>query len=179
MLTARPTKRDKTNRFSPNLLFDIFDDDKPFGNLAFDKGPLTAIITLGGKTYTMAHDPSGDDERAYQALTRVLAGREKPQLQPWALKDSAGQTLALAQLMMGKDFAVSRGDESFSLRKRSRPHHLYRQGSDQSLGSVGQEKFFTTTLHMRLPPEFDPAFQVFLLLLPLSLMFLNLGRATT
>jgi len=178
MLTARPTKRDKTNRFSLNVLFDIFDDDKPFGKLVFDKGNLTATITLGGKTYTMAHDPSGDDEPAYQALIRAFAGREKPQLQPWALKDGGGQSLALGQLM-GKDFAVSRGEETFSLRKRSRPYHLYRQGSDQSLGSVGQEKFFTTTLHMRLPVEFDPAFQVFLLLLPLSLMFLNLGRSTT
>jgi hypothetical protein len=178
MLTARPTKRDKTNRFSLNVLFDIFDDDKPFGAVVFDKANLTATITLGGKTYTVAHDTSGDDERLYQALIRAFAGSEKPQLQPWALKNSDGQTLALGQLM-GKDFAVGRGEESFSLRKRSRPYHLCRQGSDQSLGSVGQEKFFTTTLHMRLPAEFDPAFQVFLLLLPICLMFLNLGRSTT
>jgi hypothetical protein len=177
MLTARPTKRDKTNRFSLDVLFDIFDDDKPFGAVVFDKTNLAATVTLGGKTYTMTHDPSGDDERLYQALIRAATGREKPQLQPWALKDGGGQTLALGQLV-GKDFAVSRGEESYSLRKRSRPYHLYRQGSEQSLGSVGQEKFFTTTLHMRLPAEFDPAFQVFLLLLPLSLMFLNLGKST-
>ncbi len=179
MLTARPTKRDKTNRFSLDLLFDILDDDKAFGKVVFDKTNLAATIALADTAYAMVHDSSGDgDERLHQALIRMVAGGEKPQLQPWALKDGGGRTLALAQLT-GTDFAVSRGEESFVLRKRSRPYHLYRQGSDQSLGSVGQEKFFTTTLHMRLPAEFDPAFQVFLLLLPLNLMFLNLGRANT
>jgi hypothetical protein len=78
MLTARPTKRDKTNRFNLNLLFDVFDDDKPVGNVVFNKGPLTADITLGGKTYTVAHDTSGDDQPLYQALTRAVTGREKP-----------------------------------------------------------------------------------------------------
>ena len=54
-------------------------------------------------------------------------------------------------------FAVSRGEESFTFRKVSRPYHLYRQGSDQSLGSVGQRKFFSRTLHMNLPAEFERA----------------------
>ena len=51
-----------------------------------------------------------------------------------------GRTLALGERVK-ESFAVSRGEESFSFRKVSRPYHLYRHGSDQSLGSVGQEEF--------------------------------------
>ena len=78
-----------------------------------------------------------------------------------------------------ESFAVSRGEESFTFRKVSRPYHLYRQGSDQSLGSVGQEKFFSRTLHMNLPAEFDAAFQVFLLTLLLSLTMQNLESTSS
>jgi hypothetical protein len=73
---------------------------------------------------------------------------------------------------------VSRGEESFSFRKVSRPYHLYRQGSEQSLGWVAQEKFFTRTLTMTLPAEFDAPFQVFLLALLLSLTMENMERLT-
>jgi hypothetical protein len=76
-------------------------------------------------------------------------------------------------------FAVGRGEESFSFRKVSRSFHLFRQGSDQSLGSVGQEKFFTRTLRMRLPAEFDPPFQVFLLVLVLNDTMQRLDALTT
>ena len=57
---------------------------------------------------------------------------------------------------------------------------LYRSGSEQSLGSVGQRKFFTRLLHMDLPDEFDRPFQVFLLVLLLGLTLQNmesLGRS--
>jgi hypothetical protein len=56
MLTARPTKRDKTNRFSTDLLFDIYADDRPIGPLVFVKKNLTATLSLEGKIYTVAHD---------------------------------------------------------------------------------------------------------------------------
>jgi hypothetical protein len=52
--------------------------------------------------------------------------------------------------------------------------------TEQSLGSVGQEKFFTRTLHMNLSrPEFDDAFQVFLLTLLLGLMMQDLENASS
>ena len=80
---------------------------------------------------------------------------------------------------MKAGFAVSRGGQSFTLRRVKRPYHLYRQGSDQSLGWVGQEKFFTTTMSMNLPAEFEPEFQVFLLTLLLSLTMKNAESATS
>lgn len=177
MLTTRPTKRDKTNRFSRNLLYDIFDEDRPVGGLVFEPKTLRAAITLDGKSYTVERAADRHDERLYQALIRVMTGGEKPPANPWALKDASGRTLALGE-QVKQGFAVSRGEESFSFRKLSRPYHLYRQGSDQSLGSVGQEKFFTTMLHMRLPAEFDAAFQVFLLTLLLSLTMIQLEKST-
>jgi hypothetical protein len=177
MLTTRPTKRDKTNRFSRNMLFDIVDDGKPLGSLVFEPKTLRASIALGDKTYTVERATDRQDERLYEALIRVVTGAEKPPANPWALTDAGGSTLALGE-QVKQGFAVSRGDESFSLRKVSRPFHLYRLGSDQSLGSVGQEKFFTTTLHMRLPPEFDAAFQVFLLSLVLSLTMIRLENSS-
>jgi hypothetical protein len=107
-----------------------------------------------------------------------MTGAEKPPPNPWALKDSAGATLALGELVKS-GFAVSRGEEGFSLRRVKRPYHLYRQGSDQSLGWVGQEKFFTTTLGIDLPAEFERAFQVFLLTLVLSLTMQRMGDLTS
>jgi hypothetical protein len=111
-------------------------------------------------------------------LIRVMTAAEKPPRNPWALKDAGGQTLALGERVKNS-FAVSRGGESFSFRKVSRPYHLYREGSEQSLGSVGQEKFFSRTLHMNLPTEFDPAFQIFLLALLLALTMQNLENSSS
>jgi hypothetical protein len=179
MFTLRPTKRDKTNRFSMDMLFEVFADDRPIGPFVFVKKSLTATLTLEGKTYTVAHDRSQDIDRLGSALIRAVTGGEKPRAHPWVLKDGEGRTLALGQLA-GKEFAVRRGEAGFFLRKVGRPYHLYRQGSDQSLGSVGQEKFFTTTLQMRLPAdEFDAAFQVFLLTLVLGLTMIQLESSSS
>jgi len=178
MLTTRSSKRDKVGVFNTDMMFDILDGDRPIGTLVFSKKAMKASITVDGKDYTVARVSEQHDERLYQALIRVMTGSEKPPPNPWALKDAGGQTLALGERVK-QSFAVSRGGESFSFRKVSRPYHLYREGSDQSLGSVGQEKFFSRTMHMNLPPEFDPAFQVFLLSLLLALMMQNLENSSS
>ena len=179
MLTTRSAKRDNTGGlFSANMMFDILDEDRPIGTLVFDRKALKAAITVAGKDYTVARVSDRHDERLYQALIRVVTGGEKPPPNPWALKDASGRTLALGERVK-QSFAVSRGEESFSFRKVSRPFHLYRQGSEQSLGSVGQEKLLSGTLHMNLPAEFEPAFQVFLLSLVLALTMQNLENSSS
>lgn len=82
--------------------------------------------------------------------------------------DIPDEALAMAERVK-QSFAVSRGEESFTFRKVSRPYHLFRLGSEQSLGTVGQEKLFTRALDMNLPGEFELAFQAFLLILLLNL----------
>jgi len=172
MLTTRPTKRDRSTFFNTDLMFDILDADAPIGSLVYDKKNLAASITLGGSTYTVARDRP--DERLYQALIRLVTGREKPPPNPWALKDAAGRTLALGE-QLKQQFAVSRGAERFAFRRVKRPFHLFRQGSEASLGSVGQEKLLGAMFQMNLPRgEFDVPFQVFLLTLLLSLTMKNL-----
>jgi hypothetical protein len=179
MLTTRRAKRDRSTFFSTDLMFDILDQDAPIGSLVYDKKKLAATITLGGSVYTVARVSDRPDERIYQALIRVVTGGEKPPANPWALKDAAGRTLALGE-QVKQQFAVSRGEEHFTFRKVKRPFHLFREGSEQSLGSIGQEKLFTGTLHMNLPrAEFDVPFQVFLLALLLSLTMKNLENSTS
>jgi hypothetical protein len=177
MLTTRPAKRDKAAFFNTDLMFDILDEGNPIGSLVYDKKKLAASIALGDRSYTVARDRG--DEMVYQALIRVMTGGEKPPTNPWVLKDAEGRTLAMGE-QVKQSFAVSRGEESFNFRKVSRPYHLFRLGSEQSLGSVGQEKFFTRTLHMNLPAaEFDAAFQVFLLTLLLSLTMQQLDSGSS
>ena len=178
MLTTRSAKRDKVSAFNTDMMFDVLDEGRPIGSLVFDKKAMKAAITVDGKDYTVARISERHDEMLYQALIRVITAAEKPPANPWALKDADGRTLALGERMK-QSFAVSRGEESFSFRKVSRPYHLYRQGSEQSLGSVGQQKFFTRTLHMDLPAEFDPPFQVFLLVLLLGLTMQNLENSSS
>jgi hypothetical protein len=178
MLTTRAAKRDKVGVFNTDMMFDILDEGRPIGSLVFDKKAMKASITVDGKDYSVARVSERHDERVYEALIRVMTAAEKPPRNPWALKDAGGQTLALGERVKNS-FAVSRGGESFSFRKVSRPYHLYREGSEQSLGSVGQEKFFSRTLHMNLPTEFDPAFQIFLLALLLALTMQNLENSSS
>jgi hypothetical protein len=178
MLTTRVTKRDKSNFFNTDLMYDILDEGNPIGSLVYDKKVLRAAITLDGKSYTVERASDRPNERIDEVLVRMVKGAEKPPPNPWALKDGSGRILALGE-QVKQGFAVGRGEESFSFRRVSRPFHLYRQGSDQSLGSVGQEKFFTRTLHMRLPAEFDPPFQVFLLVLVLNDAMQRLDALTT
>jgi hypothetical protein len=178
ILTTRAAKRDKVSLFNTDIMFDILDDGRPMGSLAFNKKALKPAITVDGKDYTVARVSERHDERPYEALFRVVTGREKPPPNPWVLKDASGQTLALGGRLK-RSFAVSRGEENFSLRRVSRPYHLYRRGSEQSLGSVGQEKLLSGTLHMNLPAEFEPAFQVFLLSLVLALTMQNLENSSS
>jgi hypothetical protein len=179
MLTTRATRRDKSTFFDTRtLMLDVLDAGRLIGTVVLDKTAYSAALVLDGKSFAVARASERHDERVYEALIRVLTGGEKPPPNPWALNDAGGRTLALGEPV--KDgFAVSRGEEGFSLRRVKRPYHLYRQGSDQSLGWVGQEKFFTTTLSMNLPAEFDPAFQVFLLTLLLSLSLQRAENATS
>src|SRR5262249_24355323 len=134
MLTTRPTKRDRSTFFNTDLMFDILDYDAPIGSLVYDKKKLAATITLGGSIYTVARIRDQPDERLYQALVRLVTGGEKPRANPWALKDAAGRILALGE-QVKQQFAVNRGEESFTFRKVKRPFHLFRCGSEQSLGS--------------------------------------------
>ncbi|SJZ32932.1 hypothetical protein SAMN02745126_00399 [Enhydrobacter aerosaccus] len=169
MLTTRPTKRDKGSFFSTALMFDILDEGNPVGSLVYDKGSK-AEITFGDQVFIAQRANDKPDEVLYQALVRVMTGAGRPPANPWMLKDAGNRTLALAE-SMGRNFVISRGSESLALRKTfgSRPYRLYRDGSEQPLGTVGQEKFFSRTLHMNLPAEFEPAFQMFLLVLLLDL----------
>jgi hypothetical protein len=177
MLTARGTKRDKSTFFDArHLMFDILDEGRQIGTAVFDKSAYSAALKLDGKDFTVTRIGDRPDEMLFQALIRMVTGGEKPPPNPWALKDAAGSVLALGDIVKS-GFVVSRGGEGFSLRRVKRPYHLYREGSDQSLGWVGQQKFFTTTLGMDLPAEFEPAFQVFLLTLLLSLTMRNAETA--
>ena len=181
MLTTRPSKRKGTPFSIHDLRFDILDEGRPIGTLIYDKRDQRAAVTLEDKAYTVERATDRPDERLYQALIRVLSAGAKPPANPHALKDAGGRVLGLAERMK-KGFAVSRGDESFVFRKPSffsRPYNLYRAGSDQSLGSVGQKKFFTRTLHIDLQVDFDAAFQVFLLVLLLNLTTEALESSTS
>lgn len=168
MLTTRASKRKGTPFSIHDLRFDILDEGKQIGTLVYDRRDMGAAITLDGKSYTAQYSTDEHDEMLYQTLIRVLSGGAKPPANPYALKDANGGALA-EQTKQG--FAVGRGEEGFTLRKASffsRPYHLYRAGADQSLGWIGQKKFFTTTLTMDLPAGFDAPFQVFLLALLLN-----------
>jgi hypothetical protein len=181
MLTTRPSKREGTPFSIHDLRYDILDEGKPIGALVYDRRDMRAALTLDGMAYRAEHSTDQQDERLYQTLIRVLAGGAKPPANPYALKDATGRVLALAEKTK-QGFAVSRGEEGFIFRKPSffsRPYHLYLGSSDQSLGSVGQKKFFTRTLHMDLPADFDAPFQVFLLVLLLNLTMKALENSTT
>ena len=178
MLTTRSAKRDKVGLFNTDMMFDILDEGRPIGSLVFNKKAMKAAITVDGKDYAVARVSERHDERPYEVLFRIVTGREKPPPNPWVIKDAGGQTLAVGERVK-QSFAVSRGEENFSLRRVSRPYHLFRQGSEQSLGSVGQEKLLSGTLHMNLPGEFEPAFQVFLLSLVLALTMQNLEKSSS
>ena len=154
MLTTRPTKREKGGPFARDMRFDVLDGERQIGTLAFDFIESTATLAFDGRSYAVAR-----------------AGKKTTD--PWSLGDDTGTILAQA-LRRGERFTVSRGAENFLFRKRWRPYHLSREGSEESLGLIGQKKFFTRTLSMELPPEFEPAFQAFLLVLVLGLSMDNL-----
>ena len=180
MLTADPAKEEKPGIFSLEWWYDIFDSGKPVGSLEFMRRTGQGAFTVDGRTYTVGRLTDQPVERVYQALIRMSKGGEKPPANPWTLKDASGQVLAQADLavktgMLDPGFVVSRGHAVFAFRQPSyavifRPYQLYRQDSDETLGSVGREKTFTRTLHMNLPAGFDAPFQLFLLVLLLQII---------
>jgi hypothetical protein len=164
VLTTRPSKRDKVGFFNTDSMYDLMDGETRVGTLVYARKHRRSTIGLGGKTYTVERLSDRSDEKGYQVLLRLVTGGEKPPPNPFLLKDADGRTLAQAAPVKN-DFVVTRDGESFSFRKVARPYQLFREGSDQSLGSVGQARLFATSLHIDLPAEFDPPFQVFLLAL--------------
>jgi hypothetical protein len=178
MLAARPSKRTGSDRFANDLRFDIVDGETALGKVIYDRGKLTAAITLGEEAFAVERTVAVDDDRLYQAVARALTGAGKSARDGYELRDGDGRTLAVAQRDK-QSFAVARGAESFTFRKgASRPFDLYRLGGDRPLGSVGQRKFWTTTLHMDLPADLEPPFQVFLLVLLLNVTMQRLERLT-
>jgi hypothetical protein len=171
MLTAKGSKRDRTNRFKLGMLFDIFDGDKLVGKLSCNMGATQATLTVDDKPYTMAATEAETDEPLAGLLRQHTEGRAKRNTKPFAFKDANGHTLALAQDVKST-FMVAYAGNVYMLRKASffsPQHNLYRTDSDRPIGSVGQKSLFARALHMDVPPEFDATSQVFLLLLSLQL----------
>jgi hypothetical protein len=166
MLTTRASKRDKVGFFNTEVMFDVLDGDRQVGTLVYAKKVKVANIVWENRTYTIERLRNEPDDNLLKQLRRLIAGSGKPPPNPWQLKDSTGKVLAVAE-QIKISFAVSRGEESFTFRKVKWPYHLFRKDSEQSLGTVGQDRFFTKTMHMDLPAEFDPPFQMFMLSLVL------------
>jgi hypothetical protein len=118
MLTTRPGKRDKVGFLNTDMILDILDEGDDIGRLVYSKKHLRGSLTLNDRCYVTERLTDRPDERLYQALIRVMTGGAKPGVDPYALKDAGGQVLALGE-RIGQGFAVSRGDQSFSLRKPS------------------------------------------------------------
>ena len=176
MLITRPAKRDNVGLLDRHLRFDICEDEAVRGGLVFDPKERSGTITIGNEKFIAARLSSKPDEVLYQALFRLMSGAPQPPANPFALKDAGEQVLALAE-RHGQGFAVTRGAENYTLRKPGifkRLFSLYPDGQGQSLGTVGQAKFFTRRLQMDLPPSLPVAFQVFLLTLILDLTLQNM-----
>ena len=165
MLTTRPSKRDKVGLLNTDLMMDVMEGDAQVGTLIYDKKVMRATITIGAGAYAVES-------------SSPAAGRAGAQSLSWMLKDSGGTVLACAEQNKAS-FAVSYGSDAFVLRKKGRPFELCRVGSDQPLGTAGQEKFFTRAFTMRLPADFDPAFQVYLLALVLTYTLQEMGKLTS
>lgn len=82
MLSTRSSKRDKVGVFNTDIMLDILDEGRPIGSLVFDKKAMKAAIMVDGKDYTVARASERHDERLYEALSRVMAGAEKPPPNP-------------------------------------------------------------------------------------------------
>jgi hypothetical protein len=171
MITTRRGKREGRGLFSHELVFDLLEEERPIGRLVYDGRERRGTLALGERSFVIARRSQRGDELPYQMLLRLLTGRPKPPPNPMLLADAAGAVLAEAEPRRGS-FAVSRGTERYTLRRAGamqRPFRLYPEGSDQPLGSVGQAKLLTTSLHADFPPQVDAAFQLFLLVLVIDL----------
>jgi hypothetical protein len=168
MLIASGARRDAARQFKLDRRLDIFDDGRSIGQLSCDLGATQAALTVNDKSYTIA-TTTADPHEPLAELLLAADTRAKRAGTTLALKDADGQTRALAQ-QVRSGFMVAHEGTVFTLRKGSffsPPYLLFRSGSDQSLGSVGQKSLFSRTLFMDLPAGFEAAFRVFLLLLSL------------
>jgi hypothetical protein len=178
MLVAQPSKRSGAELFANDLRYDIADGERTLGAVAVDRKRLGATITLEGETFTVVHARGAADESLGRAAVRIATGAAKPPPDRHELKDAQGRILAVAE-QHGQVFTISHGGERFRFAKgRSRPFDLTREGEPAPLGSVGQRKFWTTSLHMDLPPAFDAPFQAFLLVVLLGLTLQRLEHMT-
>lgn len=159
MLTARRTKRADVSLFNTARMYDILDQGGPIGSLVYDK-KIGGEITVDGRKHVVTRAGGPSQEMVYQAVIRLVTGRQREPAS-WTLQDEDGRRLAAAEY--GKRaFSVTSRGETFVFRRVSRHYELFRQGSDQSLGSVGQEKLIGGPMRVDLPAQFDAAFQVFL-----------------
>jgi hypothetical protein len=183
MLTARPAKRVKgTSLFTHEMRFEIMADEQPIGLMVFNTKRIHGDLTLREKPYVIERLREEKDETVGGALIRMVRGAEKPAPNPYLLRGAAGEILASADKSKKGAFTVVRDGRNFDFRKPSllsRLHHLYDEGGDQSLGSVGQEKLLTMTLRMDLPESYAEAFQVYLLILVLIITLENAEQSTT
>lgn len=181
MLIAQPAKRDNVPLLDRQLRFDICENDGRRGGLVFNPKTRHGAITVDNANFVAARLSAQPDEVLFQALLRLMRGAPKPPANPFALRDADGRVLALAE-GQGQSFLVARGNESYSLRKPGifkRLFELYPHEAAQSLGTVGQAKFFTRRLQIDLPSSLPAAFQIFLLTLVLDLGLQNMNSGST
>lgn len=180
MLIARPSKRTAAEQFANDLRFDILAGDQPRGRLTGDRKSLGATFGLDDRRYTVEHTRGAEEERVYQAATRLVTGRPPPPPDRYDLKDEDGRVLASAE-QAGEVFQVTRDQDRFRFAKgRSRLlFDLTRDGATSPLGSVGQRRFWTLSMHMDLPDALGAPFQVFLLSLLLALIQQRAERMTS
>lgn len=160
MLTANLKEHDRPGLFGQEFHYDIFDDGTQVGGITHNRRTWRAAFTFVGQAYTL-------DLMVNHQAKRFC----------WPLKDASGQVLAVAEpavrtnILIDLGFVVTRGGQRYAFREpfhsfvSAMPYHLYRPGSDVSLGSVGQQSIFAHTLNANLPVDFDPQFQIFLLAL--------------
>jgi hypothetical protein len=177
MLEARPAKRDATNRFRRDVRYDIYDAQAKIGALVYDIKSERATLDVRGQSFTAARERKRQEGVLHQAALRKLSRGETLPANPVVLKDAGGAVLAQAETKGAAGWLIARGDEGFEMRRRSafsRLYDFYRQGQGQALGAIGPRNFFATRLHVDLPGEFDPPFQVFTIALHTDLTFVAL-----
>jgi hypothetical protein len=180
MLVAHASKRSGAEHFAADVRFDILAGEHLLGRLSCDRKTLSATIVIGGETFTVDHVRGAEEERLYEAAGRLATGRPKPTPDRFELKTADGRVLAVAE-QAGETFQVTHGGRRFGFAKgRSRQlFDLCADGDPTPIGSVGQRKFWTTSMHMDLADAFDAPFQVFLLTVLLGLFMQRASRLTS
>jgi hypothetical protein len=180
MLVARPSKRSGSEHFAADMRFDILAGEQLLGQLSCDRKTLDATIVMDGETFTVDHVRGAEEERLYEAAGRLATGRPKPPPDRFALKAADGRVLAMAE-QAGEMFQVTHEGRRFRFAKgRSRQlFDLCAENDPAPIGSVGQRKFWTTSMHMDLADSFDAPFQVFLLAVLLGLFMQRASKLTS